>query len=217
MPPPARPRFVLITIAPLAASMPYSAAASGPFSTVSVSMSCEFRSAARLVKSTPRLLNAVTELLSDASTPVLAVRLSIGRPSTMISGGLPLLLELIPRMARDGDAASLAGGGGDGVIALGIGRRRIGGALHRDGHTGQRSALLARDPTSDRFLLCEEGRSDEERDHQYQNGACFHRESGLLWNGEAKLRRGLGLSRTPVSRGSARASGAPGSRHHAIA
>ena len=84
--------------------MPYSAAASGPFSTVSVSMSCEFRSAARLVKSTPRLLNAVTELLSDASTPVLTVRLSIGRPSTMISGWLLLLIELTPRMVIDEDA-----------------------------------------------------------------------------------------------------------------
>src|SRR5438552_16371482 len=104
MPPPALPRFVLITSAPFAASMPYSAAASGPFSTVSVSMSCEFRSAARLVKSTPRLLNAVTELLSDASTPVLTVRLSIGRPSTMISGWLLLLIELTPRMTRDEDA-----------------------------------------------------------------------------------------------------------------
>src|SRR5436309_590543 len=104
MPPPARPRLVLITIAPFAASMPYSAAASGPFNTVSVSMSCEFRSAARLVKSTPRLLNAVTELLSDASTPVLTVRLSIGRPSTMISGWLLLLIELTPRMTRDEEA-----------------------------------------------------------------------------------------------------------------
>ena len=73
-------------IAPFAASMPYNAAASGPLSTVTPSMSSEFRSAARFVKSTPRLLNAVVELLSDASTPVLTVRLSIGSPSTMMSG-----------------------------------------------------------------------------------------------------------------------------------
>ena len=54
--------------------------------TVSVSMSSGLRSAARLVKSSPRLLNAVVELTSEASTPVLRVRLSIGRPSTIISG-----------------------------------------------------------------------------------------------------------------------------------
>ena len=104
MPPPALPRFVLITSAPFAASMPYSAAASGPLSTVTVSMSCEFRSAARLVKSTPRLLNAVVELLSDASTPVLTVRLSTGSPSRMINGWLLLLIELTPRITIDEEA-----------------------------------------------------------------------------------------------------------------
>ena len=75
-----------MTIAPFAASIPYNAAASGPLSTVSVSMSSGFMSEARLLKSTPRLLNAVVELLSDASSAVLTVRLSIGSPSTMMSG-----------------------------------------------------------------------------------------------------------------------------------
>src|SRR5207237_6056422 len=98
MPPPALPRLVLMMIAPFAASIPYSAAASGPLSTVTPSMSSEFKSAARFVKSTPRLLNAVVELLSDASTPVLTVRLSIGSPSTMMNGWLLLLIELTPRM-----------------------------------------------------------------------------------------------------------------------
>src|SRR5205814_3631996 len=40
---------------------------------------------------------------SEASTPVLRVRLSIGRPSTIISGWLPLLMELMPRMTIDED------------------------------------------------------------------------------------------------------------------
>ena len=68
-------------------------------------MSSGFRSAARLVKSTPRLLNAVAEPgASDASTPVLSVLLSSGRPSMIISGWLLLLIELTPRMVIDDDA-----------------------------------------------------------------------------------------------------------------
>jgi hypothetical protein len=73
-------------MAPFAASMPYSAAASGPFNTVSDSMSSGLKSAARLVKSIARLDSAVFEFASDASSPVLRVRLSIGSPSTIISG-----------------------------------------------------------------------------------------------------------------------------------
>ena len=49
-------------------------------------MSSGLRSAARFVKSSPRLLNAVVELASEARTPVLRVLLSIGRPSMIISG-----------------------------------------------------------------------------------------------------------------------------------
>ena len=41
---------------------------------------------------------------SDASTPVLSVLLSIGRPSMIISGWLLLLIELTPRMVIDDDA-----------------------------------------------------------------------------------------------------------------
>ena len=67
-------------------------------------MSCGFRSAARLVKSTLRLLNADVALLSEASTPVLSVRLSIGRPSTIMSGWLLLLIELMPLMTIDDEA-----------------------------------------------------------------------------------------------------------------
>src|SRR5213078_801580 len=83
---------------------PYSAAAPGPLSTVRLPISSGLRSAARLVKSTPRFENAVVEFASDASTPVLSVRLSIGRPSTMISGWLLPLIELTPRMVIDEDA-----------------------------------------------------------------------------------------------------------------
>src|SRR5207248_11696475 len=83
--------------------LPYSAAASGPFNTVRLSMSSGFRSAARLVKSTLRLLNAVVELASEASTPVFRVRLSIGSPSRIISGWLLLLIELMPLMTIDDD------------------------------------------------------------------------------------------------------------------
>src|ERR1051325_2978294 len=101
---PGLPRLVVMTIAPLAASMPYRAEASGPFSTVSVSMSSGFRSAARLVKSTPRLLSAVLELWSDASTPVFIVLLSSGSPSTIISGWLLPLMELTPRITIDAEA-----------------------------------------------------------------------------------------------------------------
>ena len=68
-------------------------------------MSSGLMSAARLVKSTPRLLNAVAEPgASDASTPVLSVLLSIGRPSMIISGWLLLLIELTPRMVIDDEA-----------------------------------------------------------------------------------------------------------------
>ena len=49
-------------------------------------MSSGFKSAARLVKSIPRFDSAVFEFWSDASDPVLRVELSIGSPSTMISG-----------------------------------------------------------------------------------------------------------------------------------
>ena len=94
-----------MTMAPLAASMPYKAEASGPLSTTSDSMSSGLRSAARLVKSTPRLLNAVSEPgASEASTPVFSVLLSSGRPSTIISGWLLLLIELTPLMVIDVDA-----------------------------------------------------------------------------------------------------------------
>jgi hypothetical protein len=50
-------------------------------------MSSGLRSAALLVKSTPRLLNAVADPgWSEARTPVLRVLLSIGKPSMIISG-----------------------------------------------------------------------------------------------------------------------------------
>src|SRR6266487_6901263 len=103
-PPPDRPRLVTMTIAPFAASMPYSADASTPLRIVTDSMSLGFKSAARFVKSIPRLLSAVVEFTSDAIAVVLNVRLSIGRPSTMISGWLLLLMELIPRMVMDDEA-----------------------------------------------------------------------------------------------------------------
>src|SRR5688500_20195692 len=68
-------------------------------------MSFELRSAARLVKSTFRLLNAVWETgASDASTPVFSVLLSIGSPSMMNSGWLLLLIELVPRIVIDEEA-----------------------------------------------------------------------------------------------------------------
>src|SRR6476661_6051343 len=99
---PALPRFVVMTMAPLAASMPYRAAASGPFRTVIDSMSLGSMSAARLVKSMPRLLNAVAEPgASEPSAAVFIVLLSIGRPSTTNSGWLLLLIELTPRMVID--------------------------------------------------------------------------------------------------------------------
>ena len=56
------------------------------------------------MKSTPRFENAVFELRSEASTVVLSVLLSIGNPSTMMSGWLLLLMELTPRMMIDVDA-----------------------------------------------------------------------------------------------------------------
>src|SRR3954447_16644303 len=68
-------------------------------------MSSGLMSAARLVKSTPRLLNAVDEPgRSDGSAAVFNVLLSIGRPSTIINGWLLLLIELTPRMVMDDDA-----------------------------------------------------------------------------------------------------------------
>ena len=76
-----------MTIAPFAASMPYNADASGPLSTVSDSMSSGLMSAARLVKSTLRLLNASADVgESEARLPVFVVLLSSGSPSTMNSG-----------------------------------------------------------------------------------------------------------------------------------
>ena len=85
--------------------MPYRAAASGPFSTTMLSMSSGLMSAARLVKSTPRLLNAVSDPgASEASEPVLSVLLSIGRPSMIMSGWLLPLIELTPRMVIDEEA-----------------------------------------------------------------------------------------------------------------
>src|SRR5258707_12630786 len=94
-----------MTIAPFAASMPYSADASGPLRTVSDSMSSGLMSAARLVKSTLRLLNASAAVgASDARLLVLVVWLSIGRPSTIISGGLGLLIELTLRMVVAAEA-----------------------------------------------------------------------------------------------------------------
>ena len=68
-------------------------------------MSSGLMSAARFVKSTPRLLKASADVgASDASVPVFVVLLSIGRPSTIISGWLLLLIELTPRMVIDVDA-----------------------------------------------------------------------------------------------------------------
>src|SRR6266498_513723 len=64
-PPPDRPRLVVIRIAPFAASMPYSADASTPLRLVTDSMSLGLTSAARLVKSMPRLLSAVVECKAD--------------------------------------------------------------------------------------------------------------------------------------------------------
>ena len=62
-------------------------------------MSSGLMSAARFVKSRPRLLNAVLDPgASEASTPVFSVLLSIGNPSTMISGWLFELIELTPRI-----------------------------------------------------------------------------------------------------------------------
>ena len=85
--------------------MPYKAAASGPFSTTMLSMSSGLMSAARLVKSRPRLLNAVNEPgASEASDEVLSVLLSIGRPSMIMSGWLLPLIELTPRMVIDDEA-----------------------------------------------------------------------------------------------------------------
>ena len=103
-PPPGLPRLVVMTMAPFPASMPYNPAASGPFNTVSVSISSGFKSAARLVKSIPRFDSAVFEFASDARRPVLSVRLSIGSPSTMISGWLLPLIEVTPRMMIEDDA-----------------------------------------------------------------------------------------------------------------
>ena len=103
-------------------------------------MSSGLMSAARFVKSTPRLLNAVTEPgASDASTPVFSVLLSIGRPSMIISGWLLPLIELTPRMviddeaparrtARDLDAGHAPLKGVDEVLALRLGDL---GAAHR--------------------------------------------------------------------------------------
>src|SRR6476619_948886 len=68
-------------------------------------MSSGLMSAARLVKSTPRLLNAVGEPgASAASTFEFIVLLSIGRPSTIMSGWLLLLIELTPRIVMDDEA-----------------------------------------------------------------------------------------------------------------
>ena len=68
-------------------------------------MSSGLRSEARLLKSRPRLLNAVVDPgASEASAPVLNVLLSIGRPSTIISGWLLELIELTPRIVIDDDA-----------------------------------------------------------------------------------------------------------------
>ena len=69
------------------------------------SMSSGLMSAARLVKSNPRLLNAVDEPgRSDGKAFVLSVLLSIGRPSTIMSGWLLLLIELTPRIVIDDEA-----------------------------------------------------------------------------------------------------------------
>ena len=67
-------------------------------------MSSGLRSAARLVKSIPRFESAVLEFASEASSPVLRVRLSIGSPSTMISGWLLLLISLTPLIVIEEDA-----------------------------------------------------------------------------------------------------------------
>ena len=68
-------------------------------------MSSGLMSADRLVKSTPRLENAVVPPgMSEASDCVLKVLLSIGRPSTTMSGWLELEMELTPRMVIDDDA-----------------------------------------------------------------------------------------------------------------
>src|ERR1041384_6541207 len=67
-------------------------------------MSSGLRSDARLLKSKVRLLNGVFELRPEASTPVLSVRLSIGKPSTMMSGWLLLEIEPTPRITMDDDA-----------------------------------------------------------------------------------------------------------------
>ena len=85
--------------------MPYRADASGPLSTVSVSMSSGLRSAPRFVKSTLRLSNELEEFgASDANVPVVSVLLSMGRPSTIMSGWLLLLIWLTPRMTMEVDA-----------------------------------------------------------------------------------------------------------------
>ena len=95
----------MITIAPFAASIPYKAAASGPFKTTILSISSGFKSAERLVKSTPRLLKAVNDPgASEAKTPVFNVLLSIGKPSIIINGWLLPLIELTPRMVMEEEA-----------------------------------------------------------------------------------------------------------------
>ena len=62
---PARPRFVVITMTPFAASVPYSVAADGPFTISTFSISSGFRSPTRLAL-LPPVPNAATEVARHA-------------------------------------------------------------------------------------------------------------------------------------------------------
>src|SRR5439155_12892951 len=76
--------------------------------------------------------------------------------------------------ADEPELQDLAGVSGDGVISLCIAGGDGGCAFHRDRDSAQRSALLARDLASDRFLLCEERRGDEESAEQHYEQSCSH-------------------------------------------
>src|SRR3954466_7765570 len=82
---PARPFFVVMTMTPFAASVPYSVAADGPF-TISMSSISSGDIVLRKLNVVPPLLGALKELESART------------PSTKTIGALPRLSELRPRI-----------------------------------------------------------------------------------------------------------------------
>src|SRR5688572_26373014 len=84
---PGRPRFVLITITPLAASVPYRAAADGPLTTSTDSISSGLRSLTRLDGAHP------TSHVSDER-----LALMMRTPSTTYTGSLLSERLFVPRI-----------------------------------------------------------------------------------------------------------------------